>query len=109
MRYRWAAVGLEVKGQIISLLSFSFSPQFSDNEVTPSPLPEFRWIPLVNLSRLDQCRNSKQGHMLIVDELGGCGLIVEWAGLGLGACHQSYSQVDPIPRISIYGYLTICM
>ena len=46
------------------------SSQLSEDEVTPSPLPEFRWIPLVNISHLDLCRNSQQGHTLIVDELG---------------------------------------
>ena len=33
-------------------------------------MQEFRWIPLVNLSHLDRCRNSEQGQTHVVDELG---------------------------------------
>ena len=51
----------------------SFPPlvvQSLEEDVTPSPLPVFHWIPLGNLSHRNHCRNSQQGHQLIVDELG---------------------------------------
>lgn len=44
--------------------------QSLEDDVTPSPLPVFHWIPLGNLSHRNHCRNSQQGHLLIVDELG---------------------------------------
>ena len=48
----------------------SFFIQSQDEEQTTISVPVFRWIALHNLTSLDHCRNSKQGHTLIADELG---------------------------------------
>ena len=47
-----------------------FSSQSQDEEESTVSVPVFRWIAVHNLTSLDHCRNSKQGHTLITDELG---------------------------------------
>lgn len=44
--------------------------QYEGEHELPSVLPVFHWIPVENMTRLEQCRNSRQGHTIIVDELG---------------------------------------
>ncbi len=46
------------------------SSQLGISEDPPSELPVFQWIPLHNITSLEECRNSQQGHTLIADELG---------------------------------------
>ena len=52
------------------LPSLSHAHQPSEADLTPSPLPVFHWIPVGNITSLEACRNSQQGHTLVVDELG---------------------------------------
>ena len=40
------------------------------DDVTPSPLPVFHWLPVANTTTLNACRNSQQGYFTVVDELG---------------------------------------
>lgn len=47
-----------------------FLPQYGTEDEVPSVLPVFHWIPMENMTQLEHCRNSRQGHTLIVDELG---------------------------------------
>ena len=44
--------------------------QYEGEHELPSVLPVFHWIPVENMTQLEQCRNSRQGHTIIVDELG---------------------------------------
>lgn len=44
--------------------------QSQDEEQSTISVPVFHWIAVHNLTSLDHCRNSKQGHTLIADELG---------------------------------------
>ncbi len=46
--------------------------QLGVSDDPPSELPVFQWVPLHNITSLNECRNSQQGHTLIADELGSC-------------------------------------
>ena len=48
----------------------SFMLQYGGEHELPSVLPVFHWIPVENMTQLERCRNSRQGHTIIVDELG---------------------------------------
>ncbi|CAI8043001.1 SREBP regulating gene protein [Geodia barretti] len=53
------------------------------DDVTPSPLPVFHWLPVANTTTLNACRNSQQGYFTVVDELG---YLCRWPDLLPSGC-----------------------
>ncbi|XP_064392138.1 SREBP regulating gene protein-like [Halichondria panicea] len=63
-------IGLITLSGIMVLYLYLKRSEANVSEETPSELPVFQWIPIHNITQLEECRNSQQGHTLIVDELG---------------------------------------
>ncbi|XP_065903296.1 SREBP regulating gene protein-like [Dysidea avara] len=105
---------------VISLVVTGTFVWYSTFEVTTLEKKEgtevlnFEWLPLDNISYLENCRNSAQGSALIVDELGFvCSLAHLWSS---GCCDSSSpntkrfdcSNCLPIGCCSLYEHCVSC-